>query len=59
MICIYQAYTYVYEGKTFEEALDGPSNGFYGIMIVVWGVMFLESWKNREKMIAFQWDTES
>ena len=42
-----------------KEALDSPLNGVFGIFLIIWGVLYLESWKNKEKMIAFQWDTES
>ena len=31
-----------------KEALDSPLNGVFGIFLIIWGVLYLESWKNKE-----------
>ena len=41
------------------SALDTKLSGIYGIVIVIWGFIFLESWRKFDDVISILWDSDS
>jgi hypothetical protein len=40
-------------------AIDNISNAFFGIFVVIWSSFFVESWKDKQKIIKFFWALDS
>lgn len=41
-----------------DDLYDNFGNAFYGLFISLWASLMIESWKNTEKIIAFEWAIE-
>ena len=39
----------------WQEALDSPMNGVYGLSVAIWATLFVISWKRKQKMIQHIW----
>ena len=39
----------------WQEALDSPMNGVYGLIVALWATLFVISWKRKQKMIQHIW----
>lgn len=37
-------------------ALDTPWNSAFGLFVVFWGTIYVESWKKTQALIQHQWD---
>ena len=55
---IYQAIYYLETGNV-ELTLDNHMNGYYGLIIAIWGQFFYRSWVETEKELKFLWDTDN
>ena len=42
-----------------QEALDTRANGIFGLFVAFWASLFYESWKRKEKTIAYIWACKS
>lgn len=38
-----------------KEAYDSPLNGIFGLFVAIWATLFVESWKRKQKTIAYIW----
>lgn len=38
--------------------IDSEFNGLFGFCLAIWSTFFVESWRSREKMLAFEWDLD-
>jgi hypothetical protein len=50
MLFLYQLNLYRTTGM-WQEALDSPMNGVYGLSVAIWATLFVISWKRKQKMI--------
>ena len=58
---IYNASHYVHHKEELEDVddvYDNFGNAFYGLFISLWASLMIESWKNTEKRLAFEWAIE-
>ena len=39
-----------------KEAFDNDSTPFYAVIICIWGTVFLELWKRKNAVLAYEWD---
>ena len=39
----------------WQEALDSPMNGVFGLSVAIWATLFVISWKRKQKMIQHIW----
>ena len=54
----YQMYWYA-TVKNMQLALDTSMNGVYGVFLAIWASVFVESWKDKQKRLIFEWDLNS
>lgn len=52
------SFHYIYHKEDLTDMVDNYGNAFYGLMISIWASLMIESWKNTEKIIAFEWAIE-
>lgn len=43
---------------TIQAALDNDITPWYSLVICIWGTLFLELWKRRNAVLAYEWDVE-
>lgn len=39
----------------FTNFVLGPYSKFFGILNIIWGVVFLQAWKRKESSLAYEW----
>ena len=54
----YQIYDYADQGD-FNKSLDGRMNPIYGIFLVIWASLYLESWRKFDEVINILWDSNN
>ena len=45
--------------ENITDVVDNFGNALYGLFISIWASLMIESWKNTEKIIAFEWAIEN
>ncbi|XP_055959025.1 anoctamin-4 isoform X2 [Patella vulgata] len=41
-----------------KESFDNDATPFFGLIICLWGTIFLEAWKRKTATLAYEWDVE-
>ncbi|ESO89426.1 hypothetical protein LOTGIDRAFT_234280 [Lottia gigantea] len=41
-----------------KEAFDNDATPYFGLIICLWGTIFLEAWKRLNSRLAYEWDVE-
>lgn len=54
----YQMHLFNEKGNMIE-ALDTPYNNLLGVLLAIWASLFVESWRNKEEKLMFQWDMDT
>ena len=57
ILFIYQIVRFFQTGN-FVLAVDSPYNSIFGLFVTFWAVLFVESWRQKQKMIQFLWGCE-
>ncbi|KAK7097648.1 hypothetical protein V1264_004595 [Littorina saxatilis] len=42
----------------FKQSFDNDITPYFGLVICVWGTVFLEIWKRKKAELAYEWDVE-
>lgn len=45
--------------EVIKEAFDNNSTPFYAVTICIWSTIFLEFWKRKNAILAYEWDVDN
>jgi hypothetical protein len=58
LVFFYQIERWNRLGLEMKTAFDTPINGLFGLFIAIWATLFVQSWKRKQKTIAYIWGSE-